>query len=431
MDNSEEAVSKGIERIREARLHGKIIYRKKNTMSVKLETGRVKSASRNENIQYAVSILSNGRIGQTRGNRIQEIPAMIEKAVALTRVGQDAYFRAWPEPQESTPVRFYSQSTGNMDMSDLKGALNTCVDIIRGFDSNLHIEGEAYVTHRDTICATTGGVFSIERKNDWTIWVIAQRTHHDDILMTGDMRKWGDRNEYFDPEQMVNSIITDIELAHTTVSITSGRWDVLLHPNIVGAFIQPLVIGINGLNVEKGSSPLKGRIGERILADTITITDNPHIDFSPGARMIDTDGVPTRKHALFKKGVLQKYLYDLNTAGLAGTEPTGNVACCPYYPVMEAGEHSFKDLVNNIDRGIYIKQLLGFGQSNLINGDYCSNIGLGYLIERGEIKGRVKNTMISGNIYEQLKNAVILSKDTDYAGYMPYLLFENGIVATS
>ncbi len=228
---------------------------------------------------------------------------------------------------------------------------------------------------------------------------------------------------------MANSIITDIELAQTTISVPSGKWNILLHPYMAGDFIRPLMLGINGLNVERGNSPLKGRMGEQILAETLTITDNPHINFSPGAHMIDTDGIPTRKHTLFKNGVLQKFLYDLNTAGLAGTEPTGNLACFPYYPVMEAGEISFKDLVNNIDRGIYIKSLLGFGQSNMINGDYSSNIGLGYLIDKGEIKGRIKNTMLSGNVYEQLKRTVTLSKDTDYTGRMPYLLFEKGVVA--
>jgi len=61
-------------------------------------------------------------------------------------------------------------------------------------------------------------------------------------------------------------------------------------------------------------------------------------------------------------------------------------------------------MVQSIDEGIIVEQLLGAGQGNSLGGDFSGNVLLGYKIEKGEIVGRVKDTMISGNVYQLLKN---------------------------
>ena len=74
--------------------------------------------------------------------------------------------------------------------------------------------------------------------------------------------------------------------------------------------------------------------------------------------------------------------------------------------------------------------LIGFGQSNVLNGDFSCNVGLGYRIRNGEIVGRVKDTMIAGNIYELLGGNVELSSDTGYNGMTPCAVLE-GISAST
>ena len=52
------------------------------------------------------------------------------------------------------------------------------------------------------------------------------------------------------------------------------------------------------------------------------------------------------------------------------------------------------------------------GLSTNISGNMSLNIDMGFLIEKGEIKGRVKDTMISGNIYNALNNVIDLSNES-------------------
>ena len=54
---------------------------------------------------------------------------------------------------------------------------------------------------------------------------------------------------------------------------------------------------------------------------------------------------------------------------------------------------------------------LGVGQGNAISGAFGNSVGLGYVIEGGEIVGRVKDVSIAGNIYEDLRHLGALSRE--------------------
>jgi len=58
---------------------------------------------------------------------------------------------------------------------------------------------------------------------------------------------------------------------------------------------------------------------------------------------------------------------------------------------------------------------MGFGQSNIMQGDFSVNVSLGYRIEKGEVVGRVKNVMLAGNSYEALKE-IQLSSEAEWVG---------------
>ncbi|MBE9148179.1 metallopeptidase TldD-related protein, partial [Coleofasciculus sp. LEGE 07092] len=54
------------------------------------------------------------------------------------------------------------------------------------------------------------------------------------------------------------------------------------------------------------------------------------------------------------------------------------------------------------------------------------NVELGYRVRNGEIIGRVKDTMVAGNVYTALKQVVAVGEDADWNGpcYTPSLIVE-------
>ena len=77
---------------------------------------------------------------------------------------------------------------------------------------------------------------------------------------------------------------------------------------------------------------------------------------------------------------------------------------------------------------------MGAGQGNELGGDFKGNVLLGYRVKDGKILGRIKNTMISGNVFDCLKNLSWISRDTNwiYGSFnVPYIMCENIQIASS
>jgi PmbA protein len=89
--------------------------------------------------------------------------------------------------------------------------------------------------------------------------------------------------------------------------------------------------------------------------------------------------------------------------------------------IINTGEAAFDEMVQDIKEGLVIEQLMGAEQGNVLGGDFSGNVLLGYKIENGKIVGRVKNTMVSGNVYQVLKNIAALGKEAKWVGGMARL----------
>jgi PmbA protein len=65
---------------------------------------------------------------------------------------------------------------------------------------------------------------------------------------------------------------------------------------------------------------------------------------------------------------------------------------------------------------VVVDQVLGAGQSNVLAGEFSVNLDLGYLVENGEIVGRLKDTMVAGNAFDAFNNIVALGSEPEWHG---------------
>jgi PmbA protein len=116
---------------------------------------------------------------------------------------------------------------------------------------------------------------------------------------------------------------------------------------------------------------------------------------------------------LVKKGEIKNFYYDLQTAGIAGVESTGNGLKVGLQSepvpgisnlVMREGKVSFKEMIKDISEGIVIDQVLGLGQGNIISGAFSNNVQLGYKIEKGKIVGSKISICFCQKIIKDLFN---------------------------
>ena len=75
-----------------------------------------------------------------------------------------------------------------------------------------------------------------------------------------------------------------------------------------------------------------------------------------------------------------------------------------------------------MDDGLIVDQVLG--ENRRISGELSFNVDLGYRVHQGEVLGRVKDTLITGNVYQALNQLMGLGNDNQWNDiyYSPSLL---------
>jgi len=220
-------------------------------------------------------------------------------------------------------------------------------------------------------------------------------------------------------------VIQQLERAGSRAAAHSKSLPVIFTPNgVASALISPLVVAFNGKTVFEGASPVGNRLGENVFSSKLNLWDDATIAYRPNSNSFDDEGVASRRIPLIEAGIPLNFYYDLQTAALAGKHSTGNgkrhggalPSPSPNAFIIQPGEVTFDDLLADVKEGLVIDYLMGAGQGNILGGDFSGNVLLGYKIENGKIVGRVKDTMVSGNIYQALKEIAAISNDNRWVG---------------
>jgi PmbA protein len=194
--------------------------------------------------------------------------------------------------------------------------------------------------------------------------------------------------------------------------IPSGRMTMLLDKEATGRLLYPIVGALSGHNLQQDSSFLKGKLGEKIAPEILTITDDPFIVRGPSSRLFDGEGIAAKKRPVIENGVLKTYFIDTYYAKKLGVEATtGGTSNAIFQP----GSKDQAAMIKDIEKGILVTSFIG-GNSNGATGDYSYGV-MGLYIENGQIVHPVAEMNVSGNYLELLMKLTEMGSDVNlYSG---------------
>jgi PmbA protein len=234
-----------------------------------------------------------------------------------------------------------------------------------------------------------------------------------------------------DPDRLAAHIVQRLQWAEQNAPTPEGRVPVVFTAKAADMLWGTLQAALNGKQVLEKASPWSDRRGTPVTSSALTLSQHP--ERGPFSCPFDDEGTPTRPLVFIQNGVLQAFYTDRTLGRLLGQGTTGNgfrpnLSSYPspglFNLLVEPGQQSLTDLITSLKFGLVVDQVLG-GSAG-ISGDFSINVDLGYRIEQGQIIGRVKDTMVSGNVYTALKNLVELGSDAFWNGacYTPSLIVE-------
>ena len=82
--------------------------------------------------------------------------------------------------------------------------------------------------------------------------------------------------------------------------------------------------------------------------------------------------------------------------------------------IMEAGPHSYEEIIGSVRDGLFLTELMGFG-INLTTGD-ISQGAAGFWIEDGKLTYPVNEINIAGNLRDMLAAITMVGNDVESLG---------------
>lgn len=408
--------------------HAEIYQSRSLSRPVFFEANRLKQLESSQAEGVALRLWRDGRPGLAVAYGPVEPQALVDRAIAMTQLNEpepvelaDARTEHYPDLGEAVPVEAL------VEMG--KGAIAQIRDAYPEVLCTAELECEEETTR----LLNSNGVDCYYTDTTLSCFLAAEWVRGEDFLNVADGQT---ERGTLDPEKVVQSILQRLNWAKENVSPPRRRVPILLTAKAADLLWDTVQTALNGRQVLDGASPWSDRLGEVVMSDPLTLSQQP--DIGPYSCPFDDEGTPTQPLLLIREGRLQQFYCDRTTGRLLGTGTTGNGfrPGLGSYPtpglvnlLIQPGKGSLCDLIGQLDEGLVVDQLLGGGAG--ISGEFSVNVELGYRVQKGQITGRVKDTMIAGNVYTVLKQLVALGDDADWNGpcYTPSLIVE-GISTT-
>jgi PmbA protein len=405
---------------------------------VSFEAGRPKQIRTAASRSVTLRVIAGGHIGLADTTRLDDPQSLVDDALALAPFGSKAHFDLPAEsPQDDVPT--YDSTLAGLSLERLIDVGRDVIGRVTAGNPAIVCAAKVNKYVAQVAILNTRGCRAFFRKTFLLLNLRARLVRGDDVVEVLD----GDAScrQPLDDAGLVERVITRFELAHCPVEIASGRMPVVFTPRGMAYSLLPsLQDAFNGEKVLQGLSPLAGRLGERVFDAGLSLYDDGRVAYSPRAYPCDGEGVPTQRTLLLEKGVVKNFYYDLQTAALAGASSTGSgwrlpghrPSPTPAVAIVAEGETSYARMLADIPEGIVVDQTLGVWAGDVESGDFAAQVHLGYKIERGEIVGRVRNAVVSGNVFDALADLAAVGDEAVWvAGSFkaPHLSFRSLAVA--
>jgi PmbA protein len=396
---------------------------------VGFEANAIKSAKVEEVSGTALRAIVAGRLGfsAASGASAEELTANLLDAARYGDAANFGFPAAAPGPQ----VRVFDESLAGVSIAQMVEIGREVVATLRAVDGDAQVNVDIERSLAQTTLANSAGARVEERSSAFGVGIEVTRVRGDDVFIAYDGVQDISLSDAY--RVAMQRLARQVELAKKSATLRAGRMPVLFSPSGALVLMLPLRLATNGKSVQRGISPLSDKVGQHIFDPRLTLWDDPTLPGRPRSASYDGEGVPCARKALIEAGVCRGFVYDLRTAAQMGTTSTGNGARGLFAPpapahanlVLETGDTPLAEIIAGIEYGLLVEDVLGLGQGNAISGAFSTPVGLGYLIERGEIVGRVKDVSIAGNIYEHLREVTAISRESQWVHgqiCLPYLL---------
>ncbi|HEY9616021.1 MAG TPA: TldD/PmbA family protein [Microcoleaceae cyanobacterium] len=356
-------------------------------------------------------------------NQLATLKERIEEAIAAARlVGDEETLLAEVPPIQDTCILPLSGTDPRqVPLADKKALCQHYGEILRSISPQIATISVRYGDSAQRVILATSEGTLLEQS-----WVdmemrFAATARNGETVQTG-RETTGSRKAYEDLIGLDEQVRSAAQRAVDSLAlppVKGNTYTVVIDPILSGLFVHEAFGHLSEADMAYENPDLLETmsIGRRFGSPELQIFDGAAPAGHRGSYFYDDEGTPATTTQLIQDGVLVGRLHSRETAGKLGEAVTGNARCLNYHypPIVrmtntwiERGNTPVKDLLNDIEEGVYARNWLG----GMTNGEmFTFAAGEAWMIRNGEIAEPVRDVTLSGNAFKTLADIEAIGDD--------------------
>jgi PmbA protein len=395
---------------------------------VSIEGNEIKQASGGSGAGFGLRVLKEGRVGFAYSSSFNNIPSVVEKALSLSRISPQLD-RHFPDAASHYPKVScqYDERLEVLEVTDLMDIISKMKDALADkAPSAMVTRGGIGFGVESFVIANSGGIVFEERGTG--IYASISCIFDNLGISTGSSSQESTALD-------INGTVIGAEAANLALmgqgakDGPSGEMEVLFVNEAAWEIFENVVIpAFNGSQTMEGKTYLHGLMEEMIAPEGFSLYDFPLMKGGLSCSPSDDEGVPSITIPLIENGAATSLLFDCFSAqkydtnktssgiraeGMGGSSSYKTPPATSARNIIVRGneEKELGHMIEEMDRGIVVYDVLGAHTANRVSGDFSVNSSQLFYVDKGEIKNPISSAMISGNALELLEGINCIGTD--------------------
>lgn len=357
------------------------------TLSIEMVAGKINSSRLKNITKKGIRLFQNHKIYTT--SFVGEISdaELIKKAEETKSVGIPFDYD-WPPVAE---LKIIDEESLKEPLSSIKEAIALTQEFILSLSDNFIFNGRFERSIRTTRLTNSDGL-SLTKKFAGNEWYYIYRQVGSPQILDGYLEENGrslDINDVFEKNSPF------IKKYKNEIPFKNGKYPVLFIEG--GTLLRKLSESFLAESYFEGSALFSGQLNKQRFAKEFSLYD---VNYSPKHGIynkFDDEGTIRELSylPLIEKGIMKTIIADLRTAHKYGVEATGNgqrqfdTAVTTGFNglVIGSGKRSTQEILNSLESCVVV--FMGHGGDFTDKGDFSTPLQLSYLVQKGEIIGRL------------------------------------------
>ena len=369
-----------------------------------------------------VRALYKGGWGYATFNDLVDLPKRVREACETAKlVGTENSYFAPTEPVVDVVSAKLVKDFRQVPLAEKKTLAEEYNQVILGHHKSIQTSSVRYAdSFKQIWFASSEGTYIEEEVPDVNL-MTAATAREGDIVQNG-YQTCGGPDGYQNVEGFYEKARSAAQKAVELLAappVTGGKYTVITDPLLTGVFTHEAFGHLSESDFIYQNPRMQEimQLGKRFGVQGLNIIDDGSLPGGLGTHQYDYEGVPTRKNYLIKDGILVGRLHSRETAAKMGETVTGNSRAVHFQhpPIvrmtntyLDQGKAAFEDMIKDIKLGVYAIKAFG-GETAMEM--FTFSAAYGYMIRNGEVAELVRDVVLTGNVFETLKNIDQIGND--------------------